>query len=85
MEYDQTADRIKAAATHVMAQLTPSDVEYASSVERGEHRGFSALHDLLDANMLLPQDIIDEAARGNCDGANAVIELVNDILTGGTS
>lgn len=49
-------------ADHVMSQLAPDQVAYAADPARGEYRGFAALHDLLDANMLLPfaDDLLED-------------------------
>ncbi len=41
-------------AEFVMAQLSREDIEYAADPARGEYRGFAALHDRMDANMILP-------------------------------
>lgn len=38
----------------VMANLSRDDIEYAADTARGEYRGFAALHDRMDANMILP-------------------------------
>lgn len=43
------------AAAEIIAKLPPELINYAASPERGEHMGFAALHDHMDANMLLPQ------------------------------
>lgn len=41
-------------ARRIMAQLTTDDIAYAASADRGEARGFMALHDLCNADTLLP-------------------------------
>jgi hypothetical protein len=41
-------------AARIFKQLTPTHVAYAADPARGEYRGFVALHDLMDANTLLP-------------------------------
>ena len=45
---------VEFCAALIVDSLTYAQERYAGSVERGEHRGFSALHDFCDANMLLP-------------------------------
>ncbi len=45
---------VSEGADFVMAQLSREDLEYAADSARGEYRGFAALHDRMDANMLLP-------------------------------
>lgn len=42
------------AANAMIAKLTKSDILYMLDPKRGEYRGFAALHDLMDANMLMP-------------------------------
>lgn len=39
---------------YVMKQLSKEEIEYACDQRRGDYRGFAALQDLMDANMLLP-------------------------------
>jgi len=41
-------------AEFAMAQLNREDIEYAADPARGKYRGFEALHDRMDANMILP-------------------------------
>jgi hypothetical protein len=41
-------------ARHVRDRLTLKQMAYASAKSRGKYRGFAALHDVCDANMLLP-------------------------------
>lgn len=45
---------IQSGVVMVMMQLKDTDIIYAGDKARGEYRGFAALHDLMDANMLLP-------------------------------
>ncbi len=61
----------------VIDQLTPELMAYAKSPARGSDRGFAALHDRCDANLLLPA----RANKGN-DTAylNAVMEGVNAFI-----
>jgi hypothetical protein len=47
-------------AMRILEGVTSEQLAYASSENRGEYRGFSALHDLMDANELLP----------NCESAS---------------
>lgn len=74
----------------VMANLSRDDIEYAADPARGKYRGFAALHDRMDANMILPF-AEDDSARGD-DGiteeyvtfANAVMDKVSRrIIQGG--
>ena len=80
-------------ADHVMSQLTPDQVAYAADPARGEYRGFAALHDKVDANMLLPfadeDDLLatddawaDEFAEWT-SFANAVADEVSRRITQG--
>lgn len=57
---------VYAAAELVMASLSREDIKYAADPSRGEYRGFAALHDIMDANMILPfaeDDSLDDAGR----------------------
>jgi hypothetical protein len=74
---------IAQGVAHVVAQLTPQDIAYANDPQRGSYRGFAALHDLCDANMLLPirgNDDHDPSNQQEIDYLNAVIAGVNDWL-----
>lgn len=71
---------IQEGADHVLAQLTPYQREYASNPHRGQYRGFPALHDLFDANMLLPH--AEEFDLEYLPYWNAVEALVTFILCG---
>lgn len=76
MNYTETAAAI-------LAKLNPFAIAYALAEERGEFRGFAALHDLFDANELLPQQLAeadDTAAR--MDTLNALLaEIDRQFLT----
>lgn len=48
-EYDP-----KTEAAKILASLTNAAIAYAGNAARGNYRGFAALHDLCDANMILP-------------------------------
>lgn len=67
----------------VMASLSREDIEYAADPARGEYRGFAALHDRMDANMILPfaeDDFIwtDDGISGEyMSFANAVSDEVS--------
>ncbi len=67
------------AAGLVMAKLSRGDIGYAADPARGEYRGFAALHDRMDANMLLP--FADDAAADDMANylpfANAVMDEVS--------
>ena len=54
---------IQQTAAHILSQLTPEDIAYASSTDRDNYRGFAALHDRVDANMLYPQAVLPEFSR----------------------
>ena len=45
---------VEEGADFVMHQVSEIDIEYAVDPLRGSYKGFAALHDLCDANMLLP-------------------------------
>lgn len=64
---------VAAGAAAVMAQLTLEDIAYAGDPERGEYRGFAALHDRCDANMLLP-------GAEDCSGGDAQIDWLNLVM-----
>jgi len=70
---------INEGAEYVMNQLNESDIAYASDPARGEYRGFAALHDLMDANMLLPE-IDDDCCMTDdlCSYYNEVMDAVSD-------
>ena len=67
---------------HVVAQLTPADIAYAKDPQRGEYKGFAALHDLCDANMLLPirGGFVDSSDQQETDYLNAVMEGINEYI-----
>lgn len=76
--YDMTTEE---GAAHVLGQLSMNDVIHAGSPVRAEYRGFAALHDVTDANMLLPgaEEVHDENdARADAWGkfADAVMAAV---------
>jgi len=70
-------------AEFVMASISQDDIEYAADSARGGYRGFAALHDRMDANMILP--FAEDASIWNDDGileeyvsfANAVSDEVS--------
>lgn len=49
-------------ASGIVSRLTDDQKDYAGDPARGECRGFAALHDLMDANMILPY--ADESEEG---------------------
>jgi hypothetical protein len=64
---------------HTIGQLKGSDIEHAR--RSGECRGFAALHELMDANKLLPVvPELDIMNRDSMDYLNAVIEGVDKRL-----
>ena len=65
-------------------ELSLDDMEYALDPERGEYRGFAALHDRHDANMFLPRAddpslAIDEAF---IERSNAAMDAFNTMVLG---
>ena len=74
------------AARQPFAGLRSDDIDYAGDPARSQYRGFAALHDLFDANDLLPCDGIpdnteDEAfVNGLCTFANEVVEHVTALI-----
>lgn len=82
-----TAEQIDSFARAIIARLTPEQVSYAVDAERGEYRGFAALHDLMDANMLLPsigefdeRDEDDEYLDSVCTEHNRIMDRINELL-----
>lgn len=59
----------------VMAQLSREDIEYARDPNRGPFTGFGALHDRMDANMLMPfaEEYVHEE---HCDYYDKVMAAV---------
>lgn len=45
---------IGSGADEVISHLSDNDITYAKDPARGHYAGFAALHDLMDANMILP-------------------------------
>lgn len=45
---------VQSGVLYVLRQLKEIDIDYAGNPDRKEYRGFAALHDKMDANMLLP-------------------------------
>lgn len=64
-------------AKMIVSRLTPSEVEYATAKERGEFRGFAALHDLFDANCLL----LDVLPLNDDEGFQAQADRYNTLST----
>lgn len=82
-----TDAQVTIAAASIVAQLTPEQIEYAIDDARGEYRGFAALHDLMDANMLLPsigeydgRDEDEEYLDAVCAEHNRIMDRVNELL-----
>ncbi len=72
-------------AARLVANLTPEERAYATDEARGEYVGFAALHDLCDANMLLPGAANDDELDLVCDETyiafcNSVMCSVNHLL-----
>ena len=85
-----TPQEIKAAADTIINELTNEQRDYARSESarrritgQAANTPFSCLHDLMDANELLPPASIDWDAPGGADftDANAIMEILNDRLT----
>jgi len=73
---------VSEGADFVMANLSREDIEYAADPARGEYRGFAALHDRMDANMILPFADDDSTWTDTDNGeyavfANAVMDEVS--------
>ena len=80
---------VEKGADAVMAQLSADDINYAAHPARGEFAGFAALHDRMDANMILPfaeeLDFDDERETDSYLGwANAVMDEVSRRIVGAT-
>lgn len=72
----------------VMRQLSAEQIEYAADPERGQYRGFAALHDLMDANMLIPfaeGGMADENRDEFFLFANAVMDEVSRRIIAGAN
>lgn len=77
---------VEQGINHVMKQCKPAWVKYAGDDARGEYRGFAALHDKCDANMLFPFAEEHNAADASATeyynlvmaGVSAVIVALNE-------
>lgn len=67
-----------AEAEAIVEQLNPAQIAYAASHDRGEFRGFAALHDLMDANMLLP-GAEDGSLMDRADWTDYANGIMNDV------
>lgn len=67
-------------ALEIFQKLTPAQVAYAASTARGEYRGFAALHDLMDANMLLIGDGEFTGTVEDIHRHNATMEEVSALI-----
>jgi len=69
-------------ASNFIKSLTKEELDYCTHLDRGEHFGFSALHELMDANLEL-LDVIEklnlEAPSHNQDGWDFLNECTNRI------
>jgi hypothetical protein len=69
-------------ASNFIKSLTKEELDYCTHLDRGEHFGFSALHELMDANVEL-LDVIEklnlEAPSHNQDGWDFLNECTNRI------
>ena len=67
---------VERGVTFVMAQLSQSDIMYAKKNE-----GFAGLHDLCDANMLLPHvddEDVEVSSVCVCSYYNKVMDAFNE-------
>jgi hypothetical protein len=73
---------IDTIASNFIKSLTKEELDYCTHLDRGEHFGFSALHELMDANVEL-LDVIEklnlEAPSHNQDGWDFLNECTNRI------
>jgi hypothetical protein len=79
-EQNNMDSRVEQDTDLVLRQLSIHAMDYAGDPRRGEQRGFAALHDLMDANMLLPQQEEHESMDGWLLHMNRVIALVTKLL-----
>lgn len=69
------------AARLIYDNLSDEYIDYARDPARGKYRGFSALHDKCDANMLLPgAEDFDANNQEQTDWLNAVMEQVTKLI-----
>lgn len=69
---------VEMAVEYVIIQLSPEDIAYARDEARGKSRGFAALHDRCDANMLLPgAEGLEADNEAHTAYMNEVIEAVS--------
>lgn len=72
---------VRDAAEHIISKLVPEEIAYAGSKERGQYRGFAALHDHCDANMLIPgAEDYDAGNEAQTAWMNAVMDEVTAII-----
>lgn len=79
----ERAEKAERQAYNIIRELTVDEINYAVHSDRGAYRGFPALHDLMDANNLLPPSndfdylnmIVDEVTRILLDD-----EMLADII-----
>ncbi len=83
-ESEATERDIQQLASKFLKELTEDDLRYARDSERGEYRGFAALHDLMDANVVLDSVLrgarhtVDQRRDG--DGDEARVGLMNRVM-----
>lgn len=68
-------------ARKIVYSLPVAHLLYAASEKRGEFRGFAALHDLFDANMMLPgaEDDHEDMAEW-LDRSNKIMDKVTQLI-----
>jgi hypothetical protein len=80
---DLEPEEVDRLARAIIAELTEEQIEYATDSRRGKYAGFAALHDLFDANMILPgADAPIGELAGWTEMANATSDRVTEILVG---
>jgi hypothetical protein len=87
-EFPKTSDALAFFTTQAMqdamailGELTGEQLAYASNTDRGEYCGFAALHDLFDANELLPSFEAAGVEFAINRGGNA-IDSFNELIGG---
>lgn len=64
----------------IVNALKPGDILYAAHPDRGEFRGFAALHDLFDANMMLPVGEEEAMDQEWMDRMNLIMAKVTELI-----
>ena len=75
--------QVKDMASNFISELTQNEIAYALDENRGEYRGFAALHDLMDANVILDGALDDfdvEYEEDEEDEDDPRIDLMNKVM-----